>query len=139
MAVFFFCCISDGATKLCVDEVTDWETIYKPGSYTHFHVLKVSSTNCHEDTLLLLRLGGIKTKVSGSSVNATRQLCWIPTSLYKHGAFVLFLYFYVNAVCLHRLVEITDILGNNRQGFTIYYYSNASTHKMYCLYTHIKN
>lgn len=54
---------SDGAAKLCwwghrLRNYLKWE----PRSHTHFHVLKVSSTNCHEDTSLLLRLGGIKAK-----------------------------------------------------------------------------
>lgn len=92
----------------------------EPGSHTHFHVLKVSSTNCHEDTSLLLRLGGIKAKYPTTQSTKPANSAGHPYKLQTWGNVLLLLFFLnVNTDYQHRVAEIEDIWGRLYTGLII--------------------
>lgn len=114
----------------------------EPGSHTHFHVLKVSSTNCHVDTSLLLRLGGIKAKYPRTQSTQPANCAGHPHKLQTWGN-VSFLN--VNTDYQHRVAEIEDIWGKLYTGFIIIIFQMYPNTKFYeewtdeFLYTYKKN
>lgn len=100
----------------------------EPVSHTHFHVLKVSSTNCHVDTSLLLRLGGIKAKYPRTQSTQPANCAGHPHKLQTWGN-VSFLN--VNTDYQHRVAEIEDIWGKLYTGFIIIIFQIYPNTKFY--------